>query len=387
MSIHIAIEPETSAEKQERGYRRQERRRATERQMRKGGLVYNRWMKMLEYTAQESAEQIDIHVRTLQQWEDRWKTDRLAAHGRGRPIEPLTTEQLQGLYETINTMGVQTGVVVLQGLFPGIPRAEVAYYLKEARRKWQEHEAFMIECIIWKHAGRVWAMDHLEAPVPIDGKYPYILAVRDLASGEMLLCLPVEHADGASTRDALKHLFKQHGAPLVLKSDNGSALICEEVSQLLRKKKIKKLLSPPGYPCYNGSIEAGIGALKTRTHHEAARHERPGEWTCDDVEAARLQANYTARPRGAKGSTPQQMWENRSMILAEERESFFEAVSEQERKIVQKHKDEAGEFTAREVARIERTAISTALKRKGYFVSRRRRIIPPIFRNILHKIS
>jgi hypothetical protein len=37
--------------------------------------------------------------------------------------------------------------------------------------------------------------------------------------------------------------------------------------------------------------EAGIGGLQTRAHCEAARHDRPGEWTCDDVYAAGLLAN------------------------------------------------------------------------------------------------
>ena len=57
-------------------------------------------------------------------------------------------------------------------------------------------------------------------------------------------------------------------------------------------------MSPPRTPRYNGSAEAGNGAVKTPSHHEAARHGRIGCWTSDDLEAVRLQANLTARPWG-----------------------------------------------------------------------------------------
>jgi len=371
----------------QRGYPAQEHRRATERAQRKGVLVFSRWLNMHGRSLQESASLLEVSPALLHDWQKRWKTERLAAHSRGRPIEEISASQLKALHSTIDLLGIQTGVPVLQGIFPGIPRRELVYRLRKYRKNWQEVEAFMIETIRWSHPGRVWAMDHCDAPLPIDKTYPYILAVRDLGSGQQLLSLPVKHKDGSSTTAALKRLFKQYGAPLVLKSDNGSALICKEVSLLLYEKKIKKLLSPPGYPCYNGSIEAGIGSLETRAHYEAAHHDRPGEWTCDDVEAARRQANYTARPRGAAGPTPQQMWEKRSMISRAERELFLVQVNKELDQLLQNNKDEKGECDARETARIERAAISTALKKMGYYVSRRRRIIPPIFRKIFRKIS
>jgi hypothetical protein len=54
--------------------------------------------------------------------------------------------------------------------------------------------------------------------------------------------------------------------------------------------------------------EAGIGGLQTRAHCEAARHDRPGEWTCDDVLAAQLSANQTHRPNGYAEPTPDETW-------------------------------------------------------------------------------
>ena len=73
---------------------------------------------------------------------------------------------------------------------------------------------------------------------------------------------------------------------------------------MLKAEGIWLLLSPPGTPEYNGACEAGIGSLMTRANHESFRNDRPGEWTCDDIEGARLMANQTARPQGHMGPTP-----------------------------------------------------------------------------------
>src|SRR4051794_40312674 len=58
-------------------------------------------------------------------------------------------------------------------------------------------------------------------------------------------------------------LFHEHGAALVLKSDNGAAFISEPLRRFLDGSPARLLLSPPYTPEYNGSIEAGNGALKT----------------------------------------------------------------------------------------------------------------------------
>jgi len=42
-----------------------------------------------------------------------------------------------------------------------------------------------------------------------------------------------------------------------------------------------------------------------RAHHGAARHGHFGEWNCDDVEGARLQANFPGAPVGSRCRHPQ----------------------------------------------------------------------------------
>ena len=66
---------------------------------------------------------------------------------------------------------------------------------------------------------------------------------------------------------ALLSLFALHGAPLVLKTANGSPFGDSAARRYLHGCGVIPLFSPPHTPRYNGSVEAGIGSLKTRTEH------------------------------------------------------------------------------------------------------------------------
>src|SRR5262249_39685370 len=149
----------------------------------------------------------------------------------------------------------------------------------------------------------------------------------DLASGQQLLWLPVEAATADRTLQQLAWLFACYGAPLVLKSDNGSSFSGEVLREFLRRQEVWPLFSPPRTPAYNGACEAGIGSLKYRTAYQAERHGRTEAWASQDLETARRLANETARPRGPKGLTPAEAWARRQPISAEERRAFAETVN------------------------------------------------------------
>src|SRR6185437_1941114 len=133
---------------------------------------------------------------------------------------------------------------------------------------------------------------------PIDGRFPFVVAVRDLASNLQLLWQPIEAATAETAAHALEALFAHCGAPLVLKCDNGSPFGADAVQGLLARYEVATLFSPPYWPRNNGSIEAGIGSLKTRTVAAAARAGHSGLWTLDDLAMALSEANCAARPRG-----------------------------------------------------------------------------------------
>jgi hypothetical protein len=48
---------------------------------------------------------------------------------------------------------------------------------------YRHHNRIVQEKLVWHLPGRVWAIDHAKPPTPVDGIYPAMFAVRDLASG------------------------------------------------------------------------------------------------------------------------------------------------------------------------------------------------------------
>jgi hypothetical protein len=139
------------------------------------------------------------------------------------------------------------------------------------------------------------------------------------------------------------------------------------------------LFSPPYVPRYNGSIEAGIGALKARTEAAAARQGHAGWWSLEDVAAARQQANATARPRGPQGPTPAQAWRQRRPVTGTMR-ALFAAALVKHRAEAQKEARpcEEEKWQEQDERRMERKAISRTLVECGYLQYRRRRIHLPI---------
>jgi transposase InsO family protein len=215
-------------------------------------------------------------------------------------------------------------------------------------------------------------MDFTEPPLPIDNVYNYIFTVKDMGSGKLLLSLPVERESAEAVVPALRMLFTALGPPLVLKSDNGSAFKSGALRRLLEKWEVKPLYSPSYYPQYNGACEAGIGTLKTYAHYQAVRNDRPGEWSCDDVEAARMRANECSRPFGRHGPSPDTAWSGRKPITANEREEFMKGVETTRCAMKSDDDDEKNKDE------ILRDAIEIELLRSGYLSYRRRRISSPI---------
>jgi transposase InsO family protein len=159
------------------------------------------------------------------------------------------------------------GVPAEHAAFPALGRNELADLL--ARRRQAVHERYRdtVHVLHWQQPGRVWAIDFAEPSLlgaswslpPVDGWYPYVMAVRDLASGYQLAWLPIPEATAETTQAALAHLFDVHGAPLVLKMDNRSAFRAEALKDFLREKNVIELYSPPHRPSYKGPSKRRLG--------------------------------------------------------------------------------------------------------------------------------
>lgn len=331
-------------------------------------LAFRRWCRQVGLRAGTVAERLRVRAGTLQAWEARWRRDRMRVRPRGRPRQEATPEQRNLVLVALYLLGPGVGVPTLRALFPGLARSALCEIVARYRRVYRRRRRGLRHALRWTVPGTVWAMDFTEPPLPIDGEYPYILVVRDLASGKLLAAVPTRGADASAVCAVLTTLFLAHGAPLVLKSDNGSHFVNEEVGRLLAAWRTMALRSPPWTPSYNGACEAGIGGLKTRAHDESARQDRPGQWTCDDVETARLVANETARPSGIAAPTPDQAWRSRVPVEVADRHRFAATVD----RLRPEARRDLGHGPATP-SQVDRVAITRALIERDYLQLRRRR--------------
>ena len=371
-----------------RGARGQRARRRAERAVRLSALVFLRWAERHGARSVLFADRLGIEPSTLRHWEVRWDEDHLALHSRGRPVEHVDRSIRYAILAAFSLMGPHVGLRTLQALFPDVARAELVDLQRRYRRVFRRGRSWIVHTLRWTRAGAVWAMDFAEPPEPIDGLYRYLFVVRDLGSGQVLLALPTTSKDAGFVVRMLEVLFKWHGVPLVLKCDNDGAFVAELVREMVGRHGVRILYSPPGTPSYNGSVEAGIGSLKVRALYEAARHDRPEHWTCDDIEAAREQANRTARPQGPSEPTPHERWLARPELTPGERRAFGEAYARwAEPEYIRLGLLPMATLQHRDQSQIDRVALTRALIEEGFLLIRRRRIRPPVSLFRTRKIS
>lgn len=267
-------------------------------------------------TCEAVSRRLHVSSRTLRRW--RCAEPRAV----GRPRFQLDRELRSQIRRTVKELGVRTGVATFQQRFPHVPRrllAAVKNHYRQVLTRWRRRQLARLE---WTQPGRVWAIDHAEPPLTMENKYDYLLSIRDLASGVQLAWEPIRRADADTTVAVLTRLFAEHGPPLVLKSDNGKALTQGGVPALHAQHEVTPLVSPVYRPQYNGSCEAGVKAMKTRTEDAANLADRSRHWTSEDLAHALQIANEHHR-RGPRSPSKLQCWQQRSPIAPDERDAFL----------------------------------------------------------------
>jgi hypothetical protein len=183
-----------------RGPAKQRPRRERERRLRSNLVDFTHWTGGHGWSLPDIAELLNLSPRTLRQW-------RLDA---ARPVQPLGRPTLRSscgdrneVLALIDELGPRIGVPTLQICCPHMSRAELTDLLQRYRRVWRARRKQPLHVLHWLVPGAVWAIDFAEAPQPIDGLDRYLLAVRDLASGQQLLWRPLRSPSALETIPAL----------------------------------------------------------------------------------------------------------------------------------------------------------------------------------------
>ena len=274
-----------------RGLDAQIEARKLERIGRRSAVRLSKWLYRKRRSTSKAAMLVNVRKQTLSKWKKRWARNRLRLVARGRPVDSLCPDQRQQIWEHLSDVGPRTSIASLLSLFPNVPRRA----LEHVKQRYVDSHCLAgkieVEALSWRLARTVWAMDFaFPEGAKIEGLYAEILLVRDLASGLLLATRPLLRESHEYVIGLLRELFATHGAPIVLKSDNGGAFIHGDVKQFLLERRVVHLISPPYCPRYNGSCEAGVGSLKARAFYQALRNDRPEMWSCDDIERARRDA-------------------------------------------------------------------------------------------------
>lgn len=329
-------------------------------------------------THREVAARLSIPMTTLADWTRNLRAGTLEPRPLGRPSHRSDVPSRNAAIGLMRA-APRISLPALRATFPNMPRRELENLRLRFRHHTRHERQRLLHVLEWHQPGTVWAMDHSEPSLPIDGIWPHFFAVRDLASHCQLAWLPVLTETAADTIAALEALFRQFGPPLVLKCDNGSGFVAQLTRDFLDSWQVLPLFSPPWTPEYNGACEAGNGALKTRTQEQAAQAGRPGQWSADDAETARRIANEHNYPWGAGRPTPDVLWKERSPITAEFRAAFRGTVQQQRGRACTEQRCLAYTLLDHALqAPIDRTAIPRALVEHGLLTFTRRSIPTPI---------
>ncbi len=190
----------------------------------------------------------------------------------------------------------------------------------------------------------------------------------------MLAWEPLPRLTEEVTQAALARLLALHGAPLILKVDNGSAFRAALFQDFLQAAGVIPLYSPPSCPGYNGAIEAAIGSLKKRTAAHAEEQGHAGRWQPADLAAAQSAAN-ASHPRRLNGRTPTALWEARTPIDMLERVVFTLTAERQRFQVRDELEiDQAEVLDHWRTSAVDRRALERALVEHGYLLFTGRRI-------------
>lgn len=158
----------------------------------------------------------------------------------------------------------------------------------------------------------VWTLDFKGQFKTGDGAYCYPLTVVDGYSRFLLACRGLEGTLYWPTRAVLERLFRRHGLPEAIRSDNGVPFASEALGRLSRlsvwwiKLGIRPELIEPASPQQNGAHERMHRTLKAATARPPAAHAGAQQRRFD---AFRREYNHVRPHEGIGQRTPASLYQ------------------------------------------------------------------------------
>jgi transposase InsO family protein len=279
----------------------------------------------------------------------------------------------------LQSRGAGTPLAALQAAFSHLRRSDLADVLRRYRRLVQRRRQRRQSRLTWTRPGAVWAADFKERREPIEGRFFWLLSIKDLSSRRQLAWEPMEEARASGVTEVYERLFAEHGPPLVLKSDNGGPFKADITKEFLYQQQVIPLYSPKRRPSYNGGVERANGQLHGYQQALAEYRGRGDAPTRADAAGALRLANELARPAGWQGPTADELWQRRTALLPLERREFVAAVDEQRTQVrAQWDFGPYDTLTHDQAAAVDRRAVRDVLLAQGLL------LIEPRRRNIKH---
>ena len=203
--------------------------------------------------------ELAVPYSNVMRWRSRQRRGEAAVRKPGpAKAEPLDTARLHEdiLRLTFNRKRIG-GTTALYGRYQNqISRRDLRVLVEAVRDEVREEQRALERRVEWRIPGAVWSMDDAKNHCLEQQPYGHVHLLQDLGSRYKLKVVGDEvMACGNRVAEHLNGLFRNHGAPLFLKRDNGSNLNHHAVDSLLDEYGVIPLNSPPGYPPYNGGIE------------------------------------------------------------------------------------------------------------------------------------
>lgn len=195
----------------------------------------------------------------------------------GRTLKAVLERQQPGL--VLPSAGTVSDILKRRGLVTGRSRPR-----RPARRP-GEGKPFLT---VPDAPNEVWAVDYKGQFRLGNGKYCYPLTATDLHSRFLLAVQALESTDDEGARETFTEIFREHGLPLIIRSDNGSPFASTGLAGLTRlsawwlRLGITHQRTQPAHPQQNGQHERMHRTLKAETTRPAGQNPLQQQERFDD---------------------------------------------------------------------------------------------------------